>query len=61
MVEQHIPLIEQTYVVILPSGRKAKLNCFDMNLAMFCGGDKYIQLEDTSWIKATSLKIIPEH
>lgn len=53
-----IPLIDRTYDVILPSGRNAKVNVFDMNLAMMaCGGDCYIQLEDTSWIKAKMLKI----
>jgi len=52
-------LIDRTYDVLLPSGRYAKVNVFDMNLAMAaCGGDCYIQLEDTSWIKAKVLKIL---
>ena len=52
------PIIERTYRVILPSGRKAEINVFDMNLAMACGGQRYIQLEDMSWIQAKRLRIV---
>ncbi|KKK46810.1 hypothetical protein LCGC14_3161550, partial [marine sediment metagenome] len=48
-----IPVIERIYEVILPSGQHGKVNVFDMNLATFC--DDYVQLEDTSWIKARLL------
>ncbi len=50
-----IPVIERIYEVILPSGQHGKVNVFDMNLATFC--DDYVQLEDTSWIKARLLTI----
>ncbi|GAG99531.1 unnamed protein product [marine sediment metagenome] len=53
---QCVPLIERTYDVMLPSGRTAKVNVFDMNLALFCGGNSYVQLTDTSWIKAKYLQ-----
>ncbi len=55
-----IPVIERTYDVVLPSGRHGKVNCFDMNLATFCGGERYLQLEDTSWIKAKCLRVLPK-
>jgi len=47
-------LINQTKKVILPNGTKKQVNIFDYNLA-FCA-DAYVQLTDTSWIKARSLK-----
>ena len=53
------PLVERTYEVILPSRRHARVNVFDMNLAIAADSDGYIQLEDTSWIKAKALKIVP--
>jgi hypothetical protein len=57
-MKEQIPLVERTYDVILPSGRQVRVNRFDMNLAMAFGGEKYIQLEDTSWIRAKFLKIV---
>ena len=59
MCKQETPLIERTYEVILPSGRHTRVNVFDMNLAIAINTDDYIQLEDTSWIKAKLLKVVP--
>jgi hypothetical protein len=57
---EETPLIDRNYDVILPSGCQGRVNVFDMNLAMACGGERYIQLEDTSWIQAKRLKVIPK-
>ena len=46
-------LIDRTKKVILPNGKIKKVNVFDYNLAYFCNA--YVQLIDTSWIKARSL------
>ena len=51
-------LIENTYDIVLPSGRKGRVNVFDMNQAMACGGETYIELEDKSFIQAKYLKVI---
>lgn len=56
---QGIPIVERTYKVRLPSGRTGEINRFDLNLRSFAGDlDSYIQLRDTSWIKARKLTIV---
>jgi len=49
--------IDRTYNVTLPNGSADRVNIFDMNLAMCCGGESYIQLESKAWIKAKALTI----
>ena len=49
-------LIDRTYTVRLPNGKKAKVNRFDYNLKYTT--DSYVQLTDGSWNKARSLQII---
>jgi hypothetical protein len=53
-----IPPIERVYDVRLPNGDLAQINRFDLNLALAVGGDHYVQLTDTSWIKANRLTIV---
>jgi hypothetical protein len=50
-----VPAIDCVYDVELPSGR-AQVNRFDFNLAYAC--DKYVQLENTVWIKARNVKVL---
>lgn len=47
-------LINRTKKVRLPYGIIKRVNIFDYNLALWA--DSYVQLTDTSWIKARSLK-----
>jgi len=47
-------LIDRTKKVELPNGKIKYVNIFDYNLAICANA--YVQLTDTSWIKARSLK-----
>jgi len=47
-------LINRTKKMKLPNGKLKKVNVFDYNLAYYSNG--YVQLTDTSWIKARILK-----
>jgi len=49
-----IASIDRTKKVVLPNGKKKRVNIFDYNLAYIA--DTYVQLADSSWIKARSLK-----
>lgn len=55
---KNIPLIERTIPCRTPSGRRVSVNRFSYNLAMASGGG-YIQLTDTSWIRADALLVGP--
>ena len=46
-------LIDRIKKVKLPNGKTKKVNVFDYNIAFWCDG--YVQLTDTSWIKARTL------
>jgi hypothetical protein len=47
--------IDRTKEVRLPNGKSKRVNVFDYNLAFWCDG--YVQLTDTSWLKARTLWI----
>ena len=47
-------LIDRTKKVRLPNGEVKRVNVFDYNLAVYADG--YVQLTDTSWIKARLLQ-----
>lgn len=58
------PLLERTYHVRLPNGKRAKANVFALNMCRFADMDgeydKYIQLTDSAWIRHRLLTIIPK-
>jgi len=45
-----VPLIHRTRKVRIPNGKIKRVNVFDFNLAH--ATDNYVQLTDTSWVKA---------
>lgn len=55
-----VPMIERTVAVRIPNGKIRRVNRFDYNLAACVKSDRYIQLTDTSWIRASLLQHVRE-
>jgi len=50
-------LIDREYTCRRRDGSQVRVNVFDLNLAVACGTDPYVQLADGSWIRPSYLTI----
>lgn len=53
-----VAMIDRTHRVRRQDGTVTEVNRFDFNLAMCCGGERYVQCVDSSWIQAKRLTLI---